>query len=182
MASGAGDVATKPVEDLGHKVDGAVSVGEDLDFQERWWKFENTVWIIFALLLVLDLLGVFGRGWAAKAQTGTSDGALHVKYERIERTMTPSEMQVQFGPNAAQDGKYKLFVSNSVVGELGNQRIAPEPESSAVGNGGYVYTFPALGQPAIVTFSLEPASPGLYHWAIGVPGGQRMQKRIVVVP
>ena len=181
MAS-AGDVATRPVEDLGHKVDGAVSVGEDLEFQERWWKFENTVWAIFAVLLVLDLLGVFGRGWAAKAKADTGDGALHVKYERIERTMTPSVLQVQFGPNAAVDGKYKLFVSGSVVGELGNQRIAPEPESSAVGQGGFVYTFPALGQPAVVTFSLEPASPGTYDWKMGVPGGEMIQKRVVVVP
>jgi hypothetical protein len=181
MAS-AGEVAAKPVEDLGHKVDGAVSVGEDLEFQERWWKFENIVWSIFALLLVLDLLGVFGRGWAAKAKADTSDGALHVKYERIERTMTPSVMQVRFGPNDAVDGKYKLFVSASVVGELGNQRIAPEPESSAVGQGGFVYTFPALGQPAVVSFSLEPASPGIYHWELGVPGGQMIEKRVVVVP
>jgi hypothetical protein len=181
MAS-AGDVATKPVEDLGHKVDGAVSVGEDLDFQERWWKFENIVWSIFALLLVLDLLGVFGRGWAAKAHADTADGALHVSYERIERTMTPSVMRVQFGPNAAVDGKYKLFVSAGVVGELGNQRIAPEPESSSVGNGGFVYTFPALRPPAIVSFSLEPASPGIYHWKIGVPDGPMIEKRIVVVP
>jgi len=181
MAS-AGEVASKPVEDLGHKVDGAVSVGEDLEFQERWWKFENIVWALFALLLVLDLLGVFGRGWAAKAKAQTSDGALHVSYERIERTMTPSVMQVRFGPNVAVDGKYKLFVSASVVGGLGNQRIAPEPESSAVGQGGFVYTFPALGQPAVVTFSLEPASPGIYHWTIGVPGGQMMEERVVVVP
>jgi hypothetical protein len=181
MAS-AGEVASKPVEDLGHKVDGAVSVGEDLEFQERWWKFENIVWSFFALLLVLDLMGVFGRGWAAKAKAETSDGALHVQYERIERTMTPSVMQVRFGPNAAVDGKYKLFVSSSLVGELGNQRIAPEPESSAVGQGGFIYTFPALGQPAIVWFSLEPASPGIYPWKIGVPGGETIEKRVVVVP
>lgn len=177
-----GAVATKPVEDLGHKVDGAVSVGEDLEFQERWWKFENVVWSFFALLLLLDVLGVFGRGWAAKAKTATSDGALNIQYERIERTMTPSVMRVHFGPNAAIDGKYKLFVSASVVGELGNQRIAPQPESSSVGDGGYVYTFPALGEPAVVSFSLEPASPGIYHWKLGIPGGAAIQKRVVVVP
>ncbi len=180
--AGPGEVATKPVGDLGNKVDGAVSVGEDLEFQERWWKFENVIWSFFALLLVLDLLGVFGRGWAAKAHADTSDGALHVKYERIERTMTPSVMQVKFGPQAEVGGKYKLFISASVVGELGNQRIAPEPESSAVGQGGFVYTFPALGQPAVVSFSLEPASPGIYNWRIGVPGGEMIQKRVVVVP
>jgi len=175
-------VETKPIEDLGHRVDDAISVGEDLEFQERWWKFENAVWMFFALLLVLDLLGVFGRGWLAKAQAVSSDGAVQMKYERIERTMTPSVMRVYFGPNAAQDGKYKLFVSGSVVQELGNQRIAPQPETSAVGVGGVTYTFPALGQPAVVSFSLEPSSPGVYHFSLGVPGGDMIERRVVVVP
>jgi len=175
-------VETKPVEDLGHRVDDAISVGEDLEFQERWWKFENAVWMFFALLLVLDLLGVFGRGWAAKSEASSGDGAVQLKYERIERTMTPSEMQVSFGPGAAVDGKYKLYVSGSVVQELGNQRIAPQPETSAVGEGGITYTFPALGQPAVVSFSLEPASPGVYHFSLGVPGGTMMTRRVVVVP
>jgi len=176
------DVKTKPVEDLGHKVDDAISVGEDLDFQERWWKFENVVWSIFAVLLVMDLLGVFGRGVLAKAQASTPDGALLVKYERIERTLTPSVMRIDFQPGAAHAGVYKLYVSASVIQELGNQRIAPEPQVSAVGDGGYVYTFPALGQPASVSLSLEPASPGIYHFTLRVPGGQSLERTIVVVP
>jgi hypothetical protein len=180
--AGAGEVQTKPVQDLGHKVDDAVSVGEDLDFQERWWKFENVVWSIFALLLVLDLLGVFGRGWLAKTEATTPDGAMHVKYERIERTMTPSVMRIEFLPGAAVNGTYKLYVSSSLIQELGNQRIAPEPGVSAVGDGGFVYSFPALGQPATVTLSLEPASPGIFHFSVGVPGGQMLNERVVVVP
>ncbi len=177
-----GDAQSKPVEDLGHKVDDAVSVGEDLEFQERWWKFENGVWIFFALLLVLDVLGVFGRGVVAKAEAKTRDGDLDMKYERIERTMTPSVMLFQFGPGSAVNGKYKLYVSSSVVQELGNQRIAPDPEVSAVGDGGFLYTFPALGSPARVAFSLEPAAPGIYRFKAGIPGGTMLEERVVVVP
>ena len=175
-------VQTKPVEDLGHRVDNAISVGEDLQFQERWWKFENAVWSFFALLLLMDLLGLFGRGWLAKAQVTTQDGLLHVKYERIERTMTPSVMRFYFGPGAAQNGKYRLFVSTSLVQELGNQRIAPQPESSEVGQGGITYTFPAGNPPASVGFSLEPSAPGVYHYNVGIPGGQMLDRRVVVVP
>jgi hypothetical protein len=91
-------------------------------------------------------------------------------------------MRIDFQPGAAQAGVYKLYVSASVIQELGNQRIAPEPQVSAVGDGGYVYTFPALGQPASVSLSLEPASPGIYHFTLRVPGGQSLERTIVVVP
>ncbi len=175
-------VQTKPVEDLGHKIDNTISVGEDLQFQETWWKFENFVWSFFAILLVLDLLGVFGRGWFAREQVTTPDGQLHIKYERIERTMTPAALEVGFGSGAASEGKYKLFVSSSLINELGNQRIAPQPESSEVGSGGVTYTFPASTLPATISLSLEPASPGIYHFQMGVPGGQMLDRRVVVVP
>jgi hypothetical protein len=176
------EVQTKPVEDLGHRVDDAISVGEDLEFQEKWWKFENAVWCFFGFLLLCDLLGVFGRGILAKADARTADGLLEVKYERIERTMTPSVINLNFAPAAAQGGRYKLYVSASLIQQLGNQRIAPQPEISAVGDGGFIYTFPALGQPATVSLSLEPASPGIYHVRIGVPGGPMLNRTIVVVP
>ena len=172
----------KPVEDLGHKVDDAITVGEDLEFQRRWWKFENIVWSFFALLIVLDLLGVFGRGWLAKAEARAGDGSMLVKYERIERTMTPSVLRIEFGPGAAQGGAYHLFVSSSLVQELGNQRIAPQPASSAIGNDGFTYTFPALPEPAKVTLSLEPSAPGIYDFTLGVPGGAMIHRRVVVVP
>ena len=182
-ASAAGNgIETRPVEDLGHRVDDSISVGEDLDFQEKWWKFENAVWVFFALLLVLDLLGAFGRGVLAKAQATSDDGSLRLKYERIERTMTPSAMQVSFGPGAQQNGVYKLFVSGSLVQELGNQRIAPQPASSAIGNGGITYTFPAEGDSATVTFSLEPSAPGIYSFRMAQPNGSGIERRVVVMP
>ena len=64
------------------KVDNAVAVGEDLRFQERWWTFERVVWSIFSLILLADVLGVFGRGWLAKAELNNGNSGMHVKYER----------------------------------------------------------------------------------------------------
>ncbi len=54
---------TKPVEDSVPKVSEAVAVGENLDFQRSWWRFERVVWSVFLVILICDVLGLFGRGW-----------------------------------------------------------------------------------------------------------------------
>lgn len=173
---------TKPVEDTVPKVDNAVAVGEDLDFQRRWWKFERGVWIFFLLILLADALGLFGRGWLSKAERTTPDGAVHLKYERIERASTPSIMTVQLGPAAIQNGVAQLFISESVIKKLGAQRIAPQPASSTLGQSGVTYTFPVSSAPSTVTISLEPSFPGTQHFTMGVPGSPSINGTVFVVP
>ena len=96
---------SKPVEDSVAKVNDEVAVGEDLDFQRKWWRFENAAWVVFTLIIVLDLAGLFGRGPIAKAERHSADGAMDVKYERIERTNSPSILTIQFAQSAIQNGK-----------------------------------------------------------------------------
>jgi hypothetical protein len=175
-------MAPNPVTESVSKVNNEVEVGENLDFQRTWWRFENVVWVIFSLILVLDLCGVFGRGPVAKAERRSVDGTLDVKYERIERNMSPSILTINFGQSAIQDGKIKLYVSESLVRGLGTQRIIPAPGETQVGDGGLTYTFPASKVPAAVDLALEPSAPGLYHFTIGVVGAEPIHAKIFVVP
>lgn len=87
---------SEPIEDSVSKVDDAIAVGEDLNFQRRWWRFEREIWVAFALILVADMLGVFGRGYLSKAELHAPDKTLDVKYERVERASTPSIMTISF--------------------------------------------------------------------------------------
>ncbi len=165
------------------RVDNAVSVGEDLHFQERWWKFERVIWIFFLLVLVADALGAFGRGWLAKAEDHKPGSGMDVFYERVERAETPSVLRVALRPDAVVNGKAQLFVSESLVKKLGAQRVAPEPESSAIGNGGITYTFPVdPAKPGDVQFGLQPEAPGIAHFTVQVPGKEPVTKRVVVMP
>jgi hypothetical protein len=155
------------------QVDNAVSVGEDLKFQERWWKFERAVWIFYLLVL----------GWLAKAEDHRPGSGIDLFYERVERAETPSVLRVAFRPDAVVDGKARLFVSESVVKTLGAQRIAPEPESSAIGNGGITYTFPAdAAKPGDVQIGMQPEAPGVSQFTVRVPGKEAVTKRVVVMP
>ncbi|HEX4810085.1 MAG TPA: hypothetical protein VH325_14195 [Bryobacteraceae bacterium] len=173
---------TKPVEDSVSKVNNEVAVGSDLQFQRRWWKFEKSVWIVFTAIVILDLLGFFGRGPVANSHMRTNDGTVDVKYERIERFSTPSIMTVQFGPEAVHDGKLKLWVSESLVKALGAQRIVPQPSESVLGDGGVLYTFPATSGPATAEIALEPTSPGIDHFRLRVPGREELQATVYVMP
>ena len=171
-----------PVEDSVPKVDNAVAVGEDLEFQRRWWKFEHIVWSVFVLILAADVLGLFGRGILAKATRRTVDGALYLRYERIERASTPSIITIQIGQAAVRDGAVRLFVGESVLTKLGTQRISPQPASSVLGGGGVTYTFPVTQTPATVELALQPSFPGVQHFWIQVPGGEPLRGRVLVMP
>jgi hypothetical protein len=178
----AGGPLTKPVENTIAKVNDEVAVGENLDFQRKWWQFENAIWILFTIIIVCDLAGLFGRGPLAKAEKQAADGSIHVQYERIERTDSPSILTVRFAPSAIHDGKVTLYVSNSLVKEIGTQRVIPAPQSTVVGDGGLTYTFPASHVPASVDLALEPAGPGIYEFTMAVVGNAPVHARIVVVP
>ena len=174
---------SKPVKaDDVSRINDEVSVGEDLQFQQKWWRFERFIWSLFALIILLDLAGAFGRGPLATHQIKASDGSINVKYERIAREETPGILDVKFGPSVLQNGKIKLFISQSVVEELGNQRVIPAPETTAVGGGGLTYTFAATSLPASVQFALQPSKPGIFHFVIQAIGAQPVNGTVVVMP
>lgn len=174
---------TSPVIDSVPKVNEEVAVGEDLDFQRKWWAFEKLVWTFFALILLFALLGLFGRGWLARSEKRSSDGNLILKYDRIQRTGTPSDLSILFGPNAIRDGHIRLYLSESMVNGIGAQRISPQPQTSTLGDGGIIYTFPVNGRPASVVISVEPSRPGSFAFRATLPDtNSSLECNVVVVP
>jgi hypothetical protein len=178
----AGEHIAERVMDHIPRVDDAVAVGEDLEFQRRWWRFEKAAWVLLVFILVADALGLFGRGWLARTQRDAADGTLHVRYERIERAGTPSEMTIEFGPNAVHEQKARLFSSDTIVKQLGAQRIIPQPVISEIAADGITYTFAVTGAPAIARIALEPSFPGVHHIELRVPGAEPVRASIVVLP
>ena len=163
--------AKKPVGDSVAKVNAEVAVGEDLGFQRSWWRFERIVWACFMMIIALDLAGAFGRGPLAHARISSADHSLSVRYERIQRTGTPSIMSISMDAGAVRDGEATLFVSDKLVSALGSQRIIPQPATTRIGNGGLTYTFPVTHPPSTVRIELEPPGPGRFPFEISA-GGQ----------
>lgn len=89
-------------------------------------------------------------------------------------------LAISFGPAAIQDGKVHLFVSESIVKQLGAQRIIPSPVKTVVGDGGLTYTFLASRPPTMVEFALQPDGPGAFPFLLQVPGFDRVSEKVVV--
>ncbi len=175
------DQNQKPVGDSVAK-SGAVAVGEDLQFQQAWWRFERVVWVVFGLILLADLSGLLGRGPLSKAEKHTPDGALTAKYEFVERANTPSIVTILPGAPAMRNGSLHVFVSDSIVKDLGAQRVIPQPSSSTLGGGGVTYVFPATALPILIQIELRPSFVGLHRFRIGVPGRDAVEGKIFVLP
>lgn len=173
---------TEQIQDSVAQVDNEIAVGEDLDFQRKWWRFENVIWVVLTLVLLLNLFGAFGRGYLAKATLRAKDESMVVRYERIERFKTPSILTVDLGPTAVREGKVRLWVSESLLTDLGNQRVIPQPLSSVVGDGGTSYTFEATEHPTTVQFALEPSTPGICNLSLGVLGHELLHMKVFVMP
>jgi hypothetical protein len=91
-------------------------------------------------------------------------------------------MTIEFGPAAIHDQKVRLFSSQTIVKQLGAQRIIPEPERSEIGSDGITYTFAVTGFPAIARIALEPSFPGIHHIELRVPGAAPVRASVVVLP
>jgi hypothetical protein len=173
-------IASK-VDDSISKLNGEIAV-EDLGFQRKWWKFERVVWILFAIALLADIAGAFGRGPLAKTERQAPDHSFTLRYERIQRTGTPSILTANFNRAMIHDSKVTFYVQNSLVRELGSQRVIPSPQTVIVGNDGLTYTFPASMGTVSISFALEPTGPGLRHLTLQVAGSAPLKISILVLP
>jgi hypothetical protein len=89
---------------------------------------------------------------------------------------------LHFSESAIHDGKVAVFISNSLIKPLGAQRIAPQPATSSIGNGGITYVFPASTTPADVQVQLQPTLPGVHHFTVQVANASPIDARVVVLP
>ena len=105
-----------------------------------------------------------------------------VKYERIQRLGTPSVLSVDFSPAAIHDQKIQVWVNNSLVKPLGNQRVVPQPLQSVVGAGGILYTFQASTSPASIEFETQPTAVGLTKLVLQVSQHATTELSIFVMP
>lgn len=173
---------TRPIEDSVPKINDELAVGSDLGFQQRWERLETIIWIFFVIFLLLSLAGLFGRGPLSKVSRKAPDASMEIDYERFERFSTPSVLTVKINPASIRDGQVQLWVSDSLVKPLGNQRVIPQPARSELSQGGIIYTFPASETSASIEFQTQPSAIGKSELKMRIPGSAEVDLSVYVMP
>jgi hypothetical protein len=152
---------------------GELDIGQDLQFEKRWWKIERTGWTIILLVLIAALLGFLGPAPLTKKIAGQRNGPLWLEYYPFERYQAPVELGVQVRPGAVNEKVIRLWLDRHYVEAIEIEHIDPEPESVEIAGDRFVYTFKAsdLRQNAKIMFHLEPNKFGKARVRLGLVDG-----------
>lgn len=138
-----------------------VHIEEDERFDRGLNAVQRAAWLVMLGVIIAALLGAFGGGVLAEA-TARADGppALTVRYDRLARYQSPTEMVVEVGPAGAA-GELQVAVSRGYLADVRLTGVTPEPERVTLEDDLYVYRFQVedWSEPVRVHFELEPD-----HW------------------
>jgi hypothetical protein len=161
---------------------GSLEVGQDLAFQQREWKVQRAAWVVALLVLVAGFAGLLGGG--PLSQTEASSGPLALEYDRFARKRAPTELRARLEPEVTSEGEFSLWLSETYLDKVDVNRVLPEPIEMAAASDRVVFRFLAAnpGEPAEITFALEPSEPGLVHGNVGLVNGQDVGFDQVIFP
>jgi hypothetical protein len=167
-----------------HRVDGVLDVGEDIDFERRWWRMERAIRVVQGLLLVVGLAGILGRGPLNEADAQSERQGLRVHYERVARFRTPTVLDITIKRPALTDSTARIWVSQRYLDAVPVSRTLPQPREVMLVADGQVYVFPVApaADSAQLRFYLEPGSLGSQRGAVGPAGTRPVSFSQTVLP
>jgi hypothetical protein len=152
------------------------AVGEDPAFQRRIWLVQRCAWVVMAFVILLALLGGFGRGPFSAREAISPDGRLRVRYEAVLRQDSTTRWHIALPPGAAaftirSEALRDIEVVNS---EPPLPRQARDASSARM----ELAPGPAGG---LVSLTLHPARPGLLAFEVAIEGAS-VRFRSLVLP
>jgi hypothetical protein len=159
-----------------------IDTGFDPEFEGHWWTVMRVAWCGMALLVLVGLTGLLGRGPLSARTLARPD--LSVRYERMLRFRTPAVTEVEW--TSASTGTTRLAVEGPCFKALRLQRIVPPPRSAEPLADGAQFSFDraALGAASRVAVSLsfEPGRLGRTACRVGADGGAPLPFTQFVLP
>lgn len=165
------------------KIDSAstIQLAEHIPFQERLWHVQRIGWVVFALIILAALLGLFGQGPLSSATA--ESGRLQVDYERFARFESPTTFDLRVAP-AASDMTVEVWLSQGYLQQIEVVSISPPPSEVRADNDRLIYVFALhqVGVIAQVTFHVTPLRTGLLLAQAGLTNEQPVQFSQFIYP
>ncbi len=148
---------------------GDLNLEANLRSQRKSWAVQGVAFVVFGLILIAGLLGLFGRGGFSHREQSNSDGSLSVEYERFLHMESPESLKFRVR-DSGQNGSLKLWISSSYFESVMVQHIIPEPKSVHAEGNRFVFEFsaPEPKTSMLVKISLKPEKPGALSFLTGV--------------
>lgn len=152
---------------------GDIEVGQDLDFQRREWVIQRVAWYVMVLILILAVVGIFGRGPIAQATARADDASLLVRYDRVDRRRAPAHLEIELAPGTAQHGQIEVWIAEEFLRRIELRGVLPEPaEMRGAGDRTiFVFAIADPNQSTRVTLDFEHESAGRAQIRVGLVGG-----------
>lgn len=157
------------------------AVGEDMAVQRRVWRAQRFGWAGMALLVLLGLVGAFGDGALAVATSRSADGAIEVKWERIERVGRDGIFRIR--TLAPRDGPILVLLADGLADGAQTRSVTPVPSSESRSPGRLWLRFdpPEDGGRAEIVLKLRSEQPGILRGTIALDGSS-VPLRLFVLP
>jgi hypothetical protein len=154
-----------------------MDIDQDLYAQERLWRAQKVGRFIWAAVLLLGLIGIFGGGPVSQAIAKDADDILEVEYQRFAHIDTSDVFELRLGRGAAIGGKVHLWIDADFLEQNPVQRFTPEPVASRLENNRAVFEFDAADNLEIAKIVLETESSkaGMKTVAMGLLGGSEIR-------
>lgn len=153
-----------------------LQVADDLPLQAKIWKVERIAWVVFSLLLLAAMLGLFGGGILSKTKQSSADQALRIEYERFGRYQAPTDIKLHIAAQAVRGEFLRVWFDARYLEEVELSQISPAPHSTEVAQGKHIYQFKIAtpGQPVSINFEVKGNNYGQTHLLCGLENGPEL--------
>jgi hypothetical protein len=162
----------------------ALQTEADLGFQRRTWRVQRVGWIVFLIVVVVALAGLFGSGPLSRSEAGSHASGLRIEYERFARLHAPTTLVIRADRRLARNDELPVVISGSAIQGLELPSTMPPPDGTGVAPDAVVLRFRTDRQPGELTVVLhaKPQQAGLLVTQIGVGEGPAHAVRQWIYP
>ncbi len=167
------EIAAPPIRGDGLQLE------EDRASQERLWTVERMALLVFAITVVVALLGFAGSG-GPLADVTVEAGSGRIVHPRVLRWQTADRLEIVL---TADRPRHEVVLAAPFSTWFSIETIQPRPEAALLVPRGLVLTFAADGAPrSKVVLEVRPDRPGLARYHIGIDGAEPTLLTQLVLP
>lgn len=163
---------------------GDLEIDQDLEHEERAWKFRRIGWILMALIVFAGLAGLLGSGPLSHASAGGPESPLRVEYPRFARFTAPAYLEIHLSPSAAAGREARVWIDRDYLQDMQIEDVVPEPERVESAGDRLVFVMPLAepGRSTAIELHLQAQRIGSLEGRVGVEGGSSLQFQQLIYP